>query len=167
MKVFLLIALTADGLIGRDAHHLADWSSREDKKLFVRLTKEAGVIVFGFNTFETIGRALPGRRMIVYTSDPSKITAQGVETTREAPADLVKRLKAEGANGLAVCGGASIYTQFMKAGVVDELYITIEPVMFGRGLTLFNDELEAHVRLLEVSKLNDNAVLLHYTVQKS
>lgn len=166
MKVFLLIALTADGLIGRDAHHLADWSSREDKKLFVRLTKEAGVIVFGSNTFETIGRALPGRRMIVYTSHPEKITAEGIETTMEAPADLVKRMTAEGAHGLAVCGGASIYTQFMKAGVVDELHLTIEPVLFGRGMTLFSDELEARLQLLEVSKLNDNAIHLHYAVQK-
>jgi dihydrofolate reductase len=90
-----------------------------------------------------------------------------VEATNEVPADLVKRLADEGANGLAICGGSSIYTLFMEAGVVDELYITVEPLLFGQGLALFSDKLETDLRLLDVSKLNDNAVLLHYAVQKS
>jgi dihydrofolate reductase len=167
MKVFLIAAVTADGFIGRAAYHTTDWTSPEDKKLFVRLTKEAGVMVFGSRTFETLGRALPGRRTIVYTSHPEKITAEGVEATNEVPADLVKRLADEGANGLAICGGSSIYTLFMEAGVVDELYITVEPLLFGQGLALFSDKLETDLRLLDVSKLNDNAVLLHYAVQKS
>ncbi len=166
MKVFLIAAITADGFIGRGAYHTADWTSPEDKKLFVRLTKEAGVMVFGSRTFETIGRALPGRRTIVYTSQPSKITAEGVEATSESPTDLVKRLETEGAPGLAVCGGASIYSLFMHAGVVEELYITVEPLLFGQGLPLFGDKLETTLRLLDTSKLNDNAVLLHYAVEK-
>lgn len=167
MKVFLIAAITADGFIGRGAYHTADWTSPEDKKLFVRLTKEAGVMVFGSRTFETIGRALPGRRTIVYTSQPSKITVEGVDATSETPTELVKRLEQEGAPGVAVCGGASIYTLFMQSGVVDELYITVEPLFFGQGLPLFSEKLETNLRLLETSKLNENAVLLHYAVQKS
>jgi dihydrofolate reductase len=51
MKVFLIAAVTADGFIGRDASHLADWTSPEDKKLFRKLTTEAGVVVMGSKTF--------------------------------------------------------------------------------------------------------------------
>ena len=109
MNVFIIAAITVDGFIGRDANHLADWTSPEDKKLFVKLTKQAGIIVMGSRTFATIGRALPGRRTIVYTSHPESITAEGVEATSEAPADLLARLEREGATGVAICGGASIY----------------------------------------------------------
>jgi dihydrofolate reductase len=166
MKVCIIAALTADGFIGRDAGHLADWTSPEDKKLFVRLTKEAGVMVMGSRTFATIGRALPGRRTVVYSSQPQNITVGGVEVTQEAPTRLVARLEKEGANGLAVCGGASIYAQFMQAGVVDELYLTIEPLLFGTGVPLFGETLDVPLRLLSTEQLNDNAILLHYAVDR-
>jgi dihydrofolate reductase len=167
MKVFIIAAVTADGFIGRDANHLADWTSPEDKKLFTTLTKEAGVIVMGSRTFATIGRALPGRKTILYTTRPERFKVEGVETTNEAPKDLVKRLSGQGAPGLAICGGASVYSLFMQAGVVDELYITVEPVLFGTGITLFKDEMSTRLELLDIRKLNDNAIILHYAVKRS
>ncbi len=59
MKVSLLAAITADGFIGRDATHLADWTGKEDKKMFIELTKEAGTIVMGSRTFATIAGHYP------------------------------------------------------------------------------------------------------------
>lgn len=164
MKTVLVAAMTADGFIGRDPNHLADWTGKADKKLFVTVTKEAGVMVMGSRTFATIGRALPGRRTVVYTSKPETITAEGVETTGEEPAELVKRLEKQGATGLAVVGGASIYRQFMAAGVVNELYITVAPLLFGSGVPLFGGELHARLELLETRTLDENTVLLHYKV---
>lgn len=166
MRVFIIAALTADGFIGRDSGHLADWTGKEDKKIFGELTKEAGVIVMGSKTHATIGRALPGRRNIIYTSQPEKITAEDVETTSEAPAELVKRLADEGSNALAVCGGASVYGMFMRAGVVDELYLTYVPVLFGQGVPLFSGELEQQLELKEETRLSDGSVLMHYIVKK-
>nr|AIA15178.1 Dihydrofolate reductase [uncultured bacterium]AIA15312.1 Dihydrofolate reductase [uncultured bacterium] len=166
MKVFIIAAVTADGFIGRSSEHLADWTGGEDKKVFVRLTKEAGVMVMGSRTFATIGRALPERRTIVYTHDAARITTDGVETTSEAPAGLLARLKAEGAFGVAICGGASIYELFMAAGVVDELYLTFVPIVFGKGLNLFTKERATKLTLLETSSLADGSVFAHYAVEK-
>jgi dihydrofolate reductase len=167
MKVFLVAAITADGFIGRNAGHLADWTSREDKKLFVRLTKQAGTMVMGSKTFATIGRALPGRKTIVYTTRPDEFRVDGVEATNESPVELVARLENDGVEALAVCGGASIYALFMDAGVVDELYLTIEPLLFGTGVPLFSSELDCKLSLLDLEKLNEHSVLLHYAVQKT
>lgn len=164
MKVFLIAALTADGFIGRDGNHLTDWTTTEDKKLFAQLTRESGVMVMGSRTFATIGRALPGRRTIVYTSRP--LNTEDVETTQESPADLVARLHDEGAAGLAVCGGASIYTQFMQAEVVDELYLTVSPLLFGQGIALFNAELTAQLKLLNSRALDEATWLFHYAIQR-
>jgi len=164
VKTFIIAAVTADGFIGRDANHLANWTGTADKKLFVDLTKQAGVIVMGSRTFQTIGRALPGRRTIVYTNRPDAITAEGVETTAEDPAKLVARLRAEGAHGLAVCGGTSIYSLFMAAGVVDELYLTVISRLFGTGVRLFNEELDTVLELTEAKQLDAKTALQHYTV---
>jgi dihydrofolate reductase len=166
MKVFIIAAVTADGFIGRDASHSADWTSREDKKLFVKLTKEAGVMVMGSRTFDTIGRALPDRKTVVYTSRPEKYQIDGVEASGKAPAELVKQLEQEGFSAVAICGGASIYDLFLRSGVVDELYLTVEPILFGKGLNLLNAKIEQSLELLELDKLNENTVLAHYKLVK-
>lgn len=165
MKVFLIAAVSADGYIARHTTEVADWTSSEDKKLFAKLTKEAGVMVMGATTLATIGRALPGRRTIVYTHHPQRIAIEDVEPTTETPADLVARLRSEGVTALAVCGGASIYTLFMQAGVIDELYLTVEPVLFGAGISLFSEPVEARLQLLESTALTSDSLLLHYAVR--
>jgi dihydrofolate reductase len=151
MNVALIAAITADGFIGRNASHLADWSGSADKKLFARVTKQLGTMIMGAHTFATIGRALPGRRTIVYT-------------TAEDPAGLLARLEAEGTPGVAICGGAQIYRLFLEAGLVQELYLTVVPVLFGQGVTLFDHELETSLKLIGTEQLDDNAVLLRYKV---
>jgi len=165
MKVVLIAALTADGFIGRNASHLADWTGSADKKLFVQVTKELGTMVMGSRTFASIGRALPGRRTIVYTHHPDTITAEGVEVTSEDPAALIKRLESEGAHGVAICGGAQIYDLFIRGGLVDELYLTIVPVLFGQGVTLLAEELDTRLELIESKLLDENAMLLHYRIK--
>lgn len=169
MKVFLIAAVTADGFIARTNDQPADWTSKEDKKVFVRLTKEAGHMVMGSRTFKTIGRALPERQTIVYTAHPegfSGLDDPAIQITDEDPTELVARLKAEGANGLAICGGAQIYSLFAQAGVLDEVYLTVEPVFFGTGVPLFSQELEVRLELMESQNLSDDVLLLHYRVAK-
>jgi len=162
MKVILIAAITVDGFIGYSSDHLANWTSSEDKKVFVKITKEAGVIVLGSKTFQTIGRALPDRRNIVYTRNPKSIAVEGVETTDESPKLLVKRLSMEGHNSVAICGGATIYSLFLSAGLVTDIYLTIEPVIFGNGLGLFTERFEQKLKLVESKNLNEDTLLLHY-----
>lgn len=163
MNVFIIAALTADGFIAKDEKHLASWTSKTDKKRFVELTKKAGVMVMGRKTFETIGKALPGRKTIVYTSQKKVI--ENVEMTSEDPKTFVARLEKEGCHSLAICGGASIYTLFMESGVVNKLYLTIEPVLFGKGVNLFNKEINASFVLTSVEKI-ESTLLLEYDLKK-
>ena len=62
MKLILMAALTVDGKIGRTDGHFPDWTEPEDKTLFMTLSREAGVIILGRKTFETLPGPLPGRR---------------------------------------------------------------------------------------------------------
>ena len=163
MKVFVIAAISVDGFIGPDHTHTSlEWTSKEDTKFFVARTKEAGAIVMGGTTYRTIGKALPGRRNVVYSRSP--IDQEGIETTQESPQDLIARLEAEGHTELAVCGGQSVYDMFLQAGVVDELYLTVEPIVFGSGLPLTSASLK--LALLDTEKLNENSIRLHYKVIK-
>jgi dihydrofolate reductase len=165
MTVFLIAAITADGFIAKDSNQLADWTSRADKKFFVKKTKEAGVILMGRKTFETIGKALPGRRNIVYTSKPEKFSFPETETTKEAPEDLIKRLALEGEKALAICGGASIYSLFLNEGLINKLYLTVEPVLFGQGISLLNNQTFINLKLADSQLLSTDVLLLEYDVE--
>ena len=57
-------------------------------------------------------------------------------------------------------------TLFLKANLIDELLLTLEPVVFGSGIDLFRSgELDARWRLEHMEKLNDIGSLhLRYTL---
>jgi len=93
MKTFIIAVLSADGFIAKNSGHLADWTSKDDKKFFVEMTKKAGVVIMGQNTFETIGRPLPNRLNIVYSRDKEY---EGVEITQKDPKELLSDLKKRG-----------------------------------------------------------------------
>ena len=149
MTTFLIASITADGLIARHPHHLADWTSREDKQFFVEMTKKAGVVIMGSNTYETVGRPLKDRLNIVYSREKNY---EGVEITQKDPAELLKELEERGYKEVAICGGSTIYTMFMTAGLVDKLYLTVEPVVFGAGMNLFNKEFDRKLQLESVKR---------------
>lgn len=164
MKTFIISAISTDGFIARDPNvPSTTWTSLSDKKHFSETTKRAGVIVMGAKTFATIGKALPGRRTIVYSNNP--INAPGVETTAIPPAELIAKLEREGVKELAVCGGAAIYSMFMEAGVVDLIYLTIEPIIFGSGIPLFKKPLNAKLELVSFDK-KEQSIFLEYKIRR-
>lgn len=170
MHTFIIAALTADGFIAKDKAHLSTkWTSKEDAQFFSERTKKAGVIVMGRSTFETIGRPLPGRLTIVYSSQPKpagleKYDDTQLRFTNLPPKELLTALIAEGHTEVAICGGATIYTQFMKAGVVDTAYLTVEPVVFGSGIKLFTEPLDNELVFKKLHQLSEQTVVLEYSV---
>lgn len=176
MKTFIIAAVTADGFIGQTSdQNSTDWTNSEDKYLFTHYVQEANNMVMGLNTFLTTARrfpgvfnkTMPGRRLLVYTHNPDAVAQyQNVEVVTESPQELVQRLEHEGVQALAVCGGAQIYTMFMQAGVVNDLYIDVQATVFGSGIGLFNGPLDARITLEDTKRLGDNNMLLHYAVTK-
>lgn len=166
MKTFMIAAISLDGFIAKSADTTTiDWTSREDSELYTTITTETGVMVMGARTFAQIKRSLPGRRVIVYTTRPEQIGSyDNVEITDEPPAELLKRLEAEGCGSVAICGGGTIFYQFMQANLIDEMYITIEPLLFGEGVKLFDGKLDKRLQLREFKKLNDDTLFLTYGV---
>lgn len=164
MKVSIIAAITADGFIGRDPSHHPDWTPVEDKRHYVKFTKESGVMVFGSTTFDTMGKPLPGRKTVVYTSNPSKYDGVDIETTQASPQHLVEQLQKAGYEHITICGGAHIYSMFLESGVVTDIYLSIVPLFFGQGVSLLAESSNVSLKLVEHSMLNDDTTLHHYKV---
>jgi dihydrofolate reductase len=174
MNVWLIAAISADGKIAQAADQSSlDWTSKEDTRFFIDKTKEAGVVIMGRKTFDTIGKPLKGRRIVVMTRAPSPllfkeglgvVTDGTVEYSNLSPRELLDQLAREGVETVAIAGGSSIYSQFLRDGLVTDVFLTIEPVLFGSGVALASGFDRINLRLEEVTRLGDQAVLLHYRV---
>ena len=165
MKVTLLMALTADGLIGRDDTHLTDWTAAEDKKLFKSFTQKAGVVIMGSKTFETLDRPLPGRKVVILTRQKDRVAPwENVVFTDLSPDNLLKSLEQEGYEHVVVSGGATINALFAKQGLIDEIILTYSPVIFGSGMPLLAGDVSMDLALIKVSRMGDNMIYAHYKV---
>ena len=164
IKCFIVAALTADGFLAKDKNQVStSWNSSDDKKHFIELTKRAGVVVMGSTTFETFNKPLKDRLNIVYSHSKKY---EGVEMTEDEPETLLKKLEERGFTEVAICGGSSIYTKFLKAGVVDTLYLTVEPILFGKGITLFNNDVNFKLELISETSTPLGTIFKEYKILK-
>jgi dihydrofolate reductase len=165
MKVILLMAVTADGMIARDSSQLVDWTGKADKKYFVEITRKAGVMIMGSKTFDTIGKVLPGRKNIVMTRNKTrKSNNENLIFTSKSPNEIITDLQAQGFESVALIGGSIINTLFLNENLVDEVHLTMVPRIFGKGLALFDKPLDKQLALMDVNKLGEDNVLLRYKV---
>lgn len=103
MTITIVAAVAANGVIGRNGG--LPWHLPEDQDRFKRLTT-GHVLVMGRRTYESIGRALPGRINVVVTRQPGW-RADGVDVA----ASLDAALEASATHGshVFVVGGSEIY----------------------------------------------------------
>lgn len=117
MIVSLIVAMDERGGIGY--HGALPWRLSADLKRFKELTLGHHLIV-GRKTFESIGRPLPGRQMIVITRNPG-YQAEGVTITHSIEAAL-RMARNRGETEAFVGGGAEVYSETVD--LADRIYLT-------------------------------------------
>jgi dihydrofolate reductase len=168
MKLILLMAVTLDGKTGKDSEHFVDWTEQEDKKFFVKITKKAGVIIMGSKTFDTIGEPLPGRKNIILTRNRlRKSRWDNLVFTNKSPANLLKCLEDEGFSEAVLAGGPTVNTLFAREKLIDEIIVTISPLIFGYGTPLFSEEIAMELKLLDVHRRGKDLVAITYAVKNT
>jgi dihydrofolate reductase len=110
----LVVAIDANNGIGID--NQLPWHLPEDLAHFKRVTL-GRPIVMGRKTFDSIGRALPGRRNIVITRNAAW-AHPGVETA----ASLEQAIALLGSERASIIGGAQVFNEALA--VADEMIVT-------------------------------------------
>jgi dihydrofolate reductase len=171
MKISIYIAISANGFIS-NSRNVPDWLSNEYGEGLYAMCNEYNAVIMGKTTYNILApNYLPLKdrgTTVVLTSDKnSKSENPTVVFTRDNPLAIVKNLEAKGHTKAVIIGGAMAIKEFVNAGLVDDIYFVFEPVLFHAGLPLLKDvNLDFKLRLLEMKKLNDNTVRLHYEVKK-
>jgi len=120
MILSLIVALTRDGRVIGRARSMP-WRLSEDLKRFKRLTM-GHHLVMGRKTYESIGRALPGRTTIVISREPTKLQPA-------VPPGVLVATSLDEALGIAaddsevfIIGGGEIFREAL--GRADRAYVT-------------------------------------------
>jgi dihydrofolate reductase len=165
-NISAIAAITIDGKIARHAGHFTDWTSPEDKTFLRSLLDKSDVVVIGNNTYKTAEGPLSKRNCIVFSRavfDMERRRDNLAYYNADGPSPIETIL--EPYRTVALLGGTQVYSYFLERNLVDDLYLTIEPVVFGNGLAIFEckNEAMASFRLASVKELNQKGtVLLHY-----
>jgi len=118
MKISMLVAMGENRAIGYDGK--LPWRLHEDLKRFRALTMGRHIIM-GRKTFESIGRSLTGRQMIVLTSNPDYQTPG--ETVAHSLEDALAIAQKRGDHEAFIIGGAKVYADALD--MVDTIYLTL------------------------------------------
>jgi len=138
MRVSIIVAVSANGVIGRDND--LPWRLSADLRRFKRLTMGHHLIM-GRRTWESVGKPLPGRTTVVITSrrcrpHPEVAVARSLDEALELIA---------GDDEVFIAGGAELYRAALP--VADRLYLTRIHADF-EGDTFFPQLDEAQWRLV-------------------
>jgi dihydrofolate reductase len=113
----MLVAMDERRGIGKQGR--LPWRLSTDLQRFRRLTMGHHIVV-GRKTFESIGKPLAGRRMIIVTRDPDYKVA-GCFTVHSIP-DALELARDQGETELFICGGAEVYARTLA--LAERLYLT-------------------------------------------
>lgn len=174
MKIVLVFVSTLDGKVTKwDNPFVRSWSSKDDQEYFSRIWEDSPLIVMGSNTF-TADPLKPSSKhlLVVMTRNPSAYekyqVAGHLEFTDESPALLVPRFKKEGRDLIVVVGGPHVAASFLKEKLIDEVWLTVEPRIFGTGSNFVTEEkLDIELQLISCEKVNSKGTLItRYAILK-
>lgn len=162
--------VTIDGKIAKDKDHFTNWSSFEDKKFLKSQIDRSDLIILGRQTFEMVKKRLPSqifnkRHYLVFTSKPAeKSKYRNVAWIKPTKKEIRSVLKSGGYHNICVLGGTSTYSTLLAMNLISDIYLTVEPIIFGSGMPLFDKtQAQKKFKLSSMKKLNSKGtILLHY-----
>jgi dihydrofolate reductase len=177
-KLVLSINVTLDGF----ADHTEMIADDELHDFFSRRLDDTGIELFGRVTYQMMGSYWPHAHddqaasksilnfadkfnsitKIVFSSTLEKAEWNNTTLVRENALEYVARLKETEGKNLGI-GGIRLAQAFMKAGLIDEYWLLVHPVVVGKGRRLFeNANQKLTLRLLETKVFKSGVVVLHY-----
>lgn len=167
MKVILHMSVSLDGYVAtKDGN--SDWVSPVDEKLFTKRCKQAGCVIVGIKTYEQYKSEIypvKGTLTIVLTRKSQKSEDKNIVFIA-SPQEALEFAKEKTFETVIIAGGAKVSGLFLKEKLLDEIFLTIHPLVLGEGMRLFEGLAEkVKFKLLDSRELEDGLVECHYIVK--
>lgn len=171
-KKSIFISMSIDGYIAGPDGEL-DWLQRVDLEGedygYSAFLESIDAIVLGRNTYEVAQSAskwpYQGKRVVVLSRTLSSVREEAELFCGDIPL-LVSALYSDGVQAIWVDGGLTI-SQFLQHKLVDQLIISVIPVILGAGIPLFSNPVPSFdCRLLSTRAYPTGLVQLSYEIVK-
>lgn len=164
-KVVLYIAASLDGFIAEPEESL-DWLTNiegQDDNGYAEFYETVDTILMGGRTYRWIMEhgefPYEGKECYVF-SRQSQMDTEFVRFCQGGCTALVRELRGREGKDIWLEGGGELVRQFLNEHLVDEIILTIAPVILGKGIPLFSGlESETALYLTEMKQYGQFAQL--------
>lgn len=170
-KVIVYIATSLDGYIAGpddDLSFLKIVEKEGEDYGYQDFMKDIDTIIIGRRTYDKVLTIAPEHTypgdvyVITRTPKPSKNKLKFYTDNLQ---QLVKDLKQQQGKNIFVDGGAQIINELLKSNLIDELYISIIPILLGKGIPMFDNKgPEQRLKLNSSKQFEKGLVQLHYSI---
>jgi len=177
-KLIFAINITVDGF----ADHTSVIADDELHDFYTDLLNSFDIILFGRKTYQLFESFWPtadkdpqstksmlrfadkinGLHKIVFSKTLHQVAWNNTKLVKDNVLEEITRLKQQPGKNLST-GGISFSSSLMKAGLIDEFWFLVHPIVSGSGRRLFNEiDIKAKLKLLETQVFKSGVVAMHY-----
>jgi dihydrofolate reductase len=165
-KIILFIASSLDGYIARPSGEI-DWLFTDQDYGYSDFYANIDTILMGRKTYEqvlTFGEyPYPGVKTYVFSNKSTLSTSQDIEIITENINTFIPKLKQQKGKNIWLVGGAQIVFELINQKLIDEIILSIHPIILGEGITLFPAKITPqNFQLSQCQTYNTGLVQLSY-----
>jgi dihydrofolate reductase len=172
MKTTIVAAISKDGFLTKGSNpNPGDWTSDEDKDFYKSILEKNNLYLMGSKTFSFAKNTLPAHAQKIVMSHNANEQSKLPNTyfSDKSFQEVINKFS-DGYSQLLVIGGANIYHQMLEQYLVDEAFITVEPIINHSGILFYNSKNyfeNLGFELVSKKTLNSNGTVLnHYVLKK-
>jgi len=169
VTVTLFIAASLDGYIAGPDDDLS-WLFTDADYGFSRFYGHIDTLVMGRGTYDvvrTFGEwPYPGKRTIIVSrSVEAKIDTPDTQLYSADLPTLMKQLESENCQNVWLVGGGELVRSFLEQGLLDQISVSMHPILLGTGVPLFPGGFRRTMLLLKDTMVFDGGLVqLNYHV---
>ncbi|HEY9005461.1 MAG TPA: dihydrofolate reductase family protein [Ohtaekwangia sp.] len=161
-KIILGVAVSLDGLIeGPNGEY--DWCFTDQDYGMEDFLKRIDAIFYGRKSFEVASNYIfPSKKRYIFSNTLAEVPEEATLVQGDG-VEEAKKIMSQPGKDIWLFGGASLTTAFLHANLVDEIWLSIHPIILGSGKPLFRGVQERkHFILRETKTYNTGLVSVLY-----
>jgi dihydrofolate reductase len=172
-KSILYIAASLDGFIAKpndDLSFLSIVEQPDEDYGYAAFLETVDTIIIGRKTYDwvvnQVGR-FPEDNLETYViSRTNRLDSGNIKFYSGDLEQLLASLKQKAGKNIFIDGGAEIVNELLRKSLIDEVIISVIPVILGDGIRLFQNGIpEKELKLISSKQFEKGLVQLHYKIQ--
>jgi dihydrofolate reductase len=155
-KLAVFNQVSLDGYF-TDASGDMSWAHKNDPEwnaFAAENAKDGGVLIFGRITYElmasfwptpsameqlpTVAEGMNNLQKVVFSRTLEKASWNNTKLVKSDMAAEIRKMKKEPGKDMVILGSGSIVSQLTQEGLIDEFQLVMNPIVLGKGRTMFD-----------------------------